>query len=236
MDLVTLYIATHNITGLKYFGKTTRYFVKEDLQNNYHGSGVRWNHHLNKHGDNVTMDVYVVFSLNETDNNFVEHVALKFSEENDIVNSKEWANINPENGLSGGVSMLGKKYSEETKLKIGSKSKIFNKCRKHSEETKLKIFISHTGFRHSEESKLKMSASTSKQIISDETKLKLSSLFTGENNPMFGLKHSEETKNKMSESRKNKPKIECPHCKKIGDPSNMKRWHFENCKAKIHEF
>ena len=230
MDLVTLYIATHNITGLKYFGKTTRYFTKEDLQNNYHGSGVRWNHHLNKHGDNVTMEIYGVFSLNETDKNFVEPVALKFSEENDIVNSKEWANIIPENGLSGGFSMLGRKHSEEAKLKIGSKSKIFNKYRKHSEETKLKMSISRTGFRHSEESKLKMSASTSKQIISDETKLKLSSLFTGENNPMFGLKHSEETKNKISESRKNKPKIECPHCQKIGDPSNMKRWHFENCK------
>ena len=25
-------------------------------------------------------------------------------------------------------------------------------------------------------------------------------------------------------------KLECPHCKKVGNVSNMKRWHFENCK------
>ena len=31
----------------------------------------------------------------------------------------------------------------------------------------------------------------------------------------------------------NKPKdIICPHCNKKGSPSNMKRWHFDNCKFK----
>jgi hypothetical protein len=29
---------------------------------------------------------------------------------------------------------------------------------------------------------------------------------------------------------KSKPKINCPHCNKIGYISNMKRWHFNNCK------
>jgi hypothetical protein len=34
-------------------------------------------------------------------------------------------------------------------------------------------------------------------------------------------------------SHKNpRKKIECPHCKKVGDSSNMKRWHFDNCKFK----
>lgn len=27
-----------------------------------------------------------------------------------------------------------------------------------------------------------------------------------------------------------KPTVTCPHCGKIGDNSNMKRWHFNNCK------
>lgn len=26
------------------------------------------------------------------------------------------------------------------------------------------------------------------------------------------------------------PKLTCPHCRKIGQPSNMYRWHFDNCK------
>ena len=34
---VTLYIATHNTTGLKYFGKTIKYFDTYSLQENYHG-------------------------------------------------------------------------------------------------------------------------------------------------------------------------------------------------------
>ena len=49
-DKVTLYIATHNITGKKYFGKTCKWFTQKDLQENYNGSGKHWNRHKNKHG------------------------------------------------------------------------------------------------------------------------------------------------------------------------------------------
>lgn len=28
----------------------------------------------------------------------------------------------------------------------------------------------------------------------------------------------------------NKPTVTCPHCGKVGDNSNMKRWHFDKCK------
>jgi Zn-finger nucleic acid-binding protein len=34
---------------------------------------------------------------------------------------------------------------------------------------------------------------------------------------------------KLSQSSKNKNKIICPHCGMIGDSSNMKAWHFDNC-------
>ena len=33
-------------------------------------------------------------------------------------------------------------------------------------------------------------------------------------------------------SNRNKQLVECPHCHKKGNVGNMKRWHFENCKAK----
>jgi hypothetical protein len=50
---------------------------------------------------------------------------------------------------------------------------------------------------------------------------------------------SKETIEKMKKSQKNKPKIRCPHCDKIGDESNMRRWHFDNCKVftgkSVHE-
>ena len=96
---VTLYIATHNKTRLKYFGKTTRYFTEEDLQKNYHGSGTYWKKHLKKHGNDVTMEIYGIYNLDK-----VEEKALTFSEENNIVESLNWANLKPENGLEGGVT------------------------------------------------------------------------------------------------------------------------------------
>ena len=97
---VALYIATHNITGKKYFGKTTKYFTQEDLQKHYHGSGKYWKDHLKKHGDDVTMELYGIYSLDENAEDYVESIALKFSEENNITQDNEmWANLIPEDGL-----------------------------------------------------------------------------------------------------------------------------------------
>ena len=99
---VSLYIATHNITGLKYFGKTTKYLSEELLQQKYHGSGSDWKKHLSKYGDNVTMKLIGVYSLNPEDDNYVEPIALKLSNKWDIVKSSLWANRKLENGLDGG--------------------------------------------------------------------------------------------------------------------------------------
>ena len=41
--MIYLYIKTHNVTGLKYLGKTTQDPYK------YKGSGKRWTNHINKH-------------------------------------------------------------------------------------------------------------------------------------------------------------------------------------------
>lgn len=118
-DKVTLYIATHNITGKKYFGKTCRWFSKEDLQKNYHGSGADWREHLKEHTDDVTMEIYQICSLNESDEDYVKPIALKFSYENNIFNSLHWLNMVPENGLDGGViGQRGVKWSVETRSKL----------------------------------------------------------------------------------------------------------------------
>lgn len=117
-DKVCLYIATHNITGKKYFGKTVKWFTREDLQKNYHGSGVYWSKHKKKHGKNeITMEIYQICSLNESDEDYVVPIALKFSEENNIVESDEWANMKLENGLDGNIK--GMKFNETHKMNIG---------------------------------------------------------------------------------------------------------------------
>ncbi|MEA3315437.1 MAG: NUMOD3 domain-containing DNA-binding protein [Campylobacterota bacterium] len=235
---VTLYIATHNKTGLKYFGKTTKYFTKQDLQSKYHGSGTYWKSHLKKHGDDVTMEIYGIYSLDENAEDYVLPIALKFSGENNIVEDYDnWANINPENGLDGGDNS---KYIDYTNISIKLKG------RKHSEITKLKQSLNKIGEKNPFYG----------SVHSEESKSKISLKNKGANNGMFGKKHNDETKDKMKEKRKlqippslgkiwteeekkklMKPKgpqvkLTCPYCNKEGGASNMKRYHFENCKIK----
>lgn len=69
---------------------------------------------------------------------------------------------------------------------------------------------------------------------------------TGINFNWMGHSHTEETKkkigagnrgkivsqssrDKLSQSLKEKPLLTCPHCNKVGNASNMKRWHFDKC-------
>lgn len=88
-----LYIKQHNITGLKYFGKT----VKLDVFK-YKGSGKHWSRHLKKYGNDVTTVWHQLFHNKEE----LVEFATKFSIDNDIVNSPQWANLKIEDGLWGG--------------------------------------------------------------------------------------------------------------------------------------
>ncbi len=142
----------------------------------------------------------------------------------------------------------GKKASEETRRKNseGQKGKIISEEHKqklrdwnklhggsflgknHSEETKKKISEKAKGRKDTEETKKKKSAASTGRFHTDETKKKLSAIHKGKSKSL-------ETKRKLSDSAKNQPKIECPYCYKEGSPSNMKRWHFDNCKSKLKE-
>ena len=82
-----LYIKTHNKTGLKYFGKT----VSSDPEK-YKGSGIYWTNHIEKHGNDVSTEIYGFY----TDREACLQDAIQFSEEHNIVSSDEWANLIPE--------------------------------------------------------------------------------------------------------------------------------------------
>lgn len=96
MKITYLYIKTHKQTGLKYFGKTTQDPIK------YQGSGTYWKRHLKIHGYDVTTEI-LGFYDNEKE---CKECAIKFSVENDIVNSKEWANLKIEKIEGGGIIFL----------------------------------------------------------------------------------------------------------------------------------
>jgi hypothetical protein len=79
---------------LKYYGKS----VKKNLER-YKGSGKRWVRHLKKH--NAT-SIHIWNSDWFYDDSIIE-VAMKFSIDNNIIESNEWANLSIENGIDGGI-------------------------------------------------------------------------------------------------------------------------------------
>ena len=91
---IYLYVKTHNVTGLKYLGKTS-----SNDPHLYPGSGIRWRHHLNKHGYNYTTEI--LKECQTTDE--IRHWGLYYSDLYNVVESKEWANLKPEIGDGGGT-------------------------------------------------------------------------------------------------------------------------------------
>lgn len=87
-------LAVKECNGVKYLCKSTQ----QDFET-YKGSGVRWKRIVKKHGKQnvktlwVSDWFYCPYHLQE--------FALMYSEYNQIVESEEWANLIPENGLSG---------------------------------------------------------------------------------------------------------------------------------------
>jgi hypothetical protein len=103
--MIYLYIKTHNITGLKYLGKTTQ----DPFM--YKGSGKKWINHIKKHGNDVSTEIIGEYeSLEE----FVKNSVI-ISEKYDIVNSNDWANLRIESGDGGDTS----KYIDYSKLNRG---------------------------------------------------------------------------------------------------------------------
>jgi len=50
---------------------------------------------------------------------------------------------------------------------------------------------------------------------------------------LLGVKKSESHKESMRKRPQDTSFLECPHCNKIGDYKNMKRWHMDRCKHNI---
>jgi hypothetical protein len=103
--MIYLYIKTHNITGLKYLGKT----IQDPYT--YKGSGKRWLNHLKKHGNDVTTEIVGQFTTIEE----LTETSIPLSEKLNIVDSKQWANLRPESGDGGDTSQ----YIDYSKLNRG---------------------------------------------------------------------------------------------------------------------
>lgn len=169
--MITLYLAIHNKTGKKYFGKSERFHTSEDLQKYYHGSGIYWLKHLKVHGDDVKMTALFT-SSNEK---LVELIALTYSKVFNIVDTDEYANLVEETGHGGNPK--GFTFPEEAKLKVSEAVKEWHKT--HDNPFK--------GRKHSLDTLEHLSKMSRERIQRN-------------GHPMKGRKHSDEAKKKMSDN------------------------------------
>ena len=162
--MIYLYVKQHSITKLKYFGKTVR------DPYSYNGSGLKWLRHIKRHGKEFveTLEVWVFDNQEEC-----TEFALSYSKSNNIIESKEWANLKDEDGLMGwGIGnkhRLGKSLSDETKRRISESHMGLNylKGRKQTPDHVTKRIDSRIKggrHRHTEETKDKISEGRGEDI------------------------------------------------------------------------
>jgi len=120
---IYLYVKTHNITGLKYLGKT----IAKD-PHKYKGSGKYWQSHIKQHGYDVTTTILQECQTEDE----VKYWGLYYSNlwniltTRDTNDKKVWANLKVESGDGG--SEKGRKLwrgtmPEYVKLKISATMK-----------------------------------------------------------------------------------------------------------------
>ena len=201
-----LYIKQHSVTKLKYFGKTTQDPLK------YKGSGVHWSRHLKKHGKEHIITIWV--SEPFIDSIIISEFALAFSRDNNIVESKDWANQKPENGLDGWVPGVKRGHGP-----TGPRGKQQNPSAREPRGPTGPQQNPHgpTGPRGKQQNPhgpRGPASDKSNQKNSDSKK---------------GVPKSDKHKQNM---RKPKRTVKCPYCNKTGGTGAMHRWHFDNCKKK----
>jgi hypothetical protein len=229
-----LYIKQHSVTGLKYFGKTTK-----SNPYKYLGSGKHWLRHIKKHGIQFVETIWL--SEPYTNKELLTEFALFISEEYNIVESKEWANLIPENGINGGDNPASKtKASIEKRTLKTAKQFSFLKegmlitgtnlnqfCKLHNlNQAAMQGVLSGRLYKH-------------KNYTSSDTKhIKYWEEESPKRKKECGRKQSEASKGKpKSESHKqnmkchnnNKIQVECPHCNKVGQLATMKGNHIPYC-------
>lgn len=194
-----LYIKTHNTTGLKYFGKTTKDPHK------YRGSGKHWLSHLKMHGNNITTEIIGYFTVEEE----CRRVAESFSREHNIVDSKEWANMIIENGLDGGNTNRTnyKPHSLETRTRMSESRKGIAPWNKGSKGLSPGNKLPRT-----KEQKLKISKSLKGRKRDPAASRKTAEKLRGRKRPeisaaLTGLKRSAATIEKMKLAQQNREPI-----------------------------
>lgn len=110
MCIYTLYVKTHNKTGLRYLGKT-----KTSDPHKYQGSGLEWKNHIKQHGYDVTTTIlHECLTKKE-----LSEWGRYYSKIWNVVESSEWANLIPETGGGNYAGFSEKRLAAVTKALKG---------------------------------------------------------------------------------------------------------------------
>ena len=198
---IYLYKKTHNVTGLKYLGKTTL-----SDPHKYSGSGKYWLRHLKIHGFDYTTEILKECVTKEE----ITYWGLHYSTLWNIVDSDEWANLKPESGDGGDPGISGRKKISNTLT-----------GKKHTPERNLQKSIRQRGRKRSKEyleKKIGLKYKTPKPRTKPNK------------NKGRPLSKEWVEKSAKSRTGMKYPIVYCPHCGKSGGSATMPRWHFNNCK------
>ena len=225
-----IYLAINNINKKCYIGRTVKTLAERKKEHHRIALSGKRNYHfyngINKYGweNFVWYELFKKNNITPDEIDFIEKYFIQLFKK---------LNIKLYNKTDGGKGMIGLKFTEDHKRKIG----LANKGRKYSEETKKKWSIIRKGIHPSEESNRKNSESHKGKHLSDETKRKLSLIRKGK--PL-----SDEHKNKLSiahtgkhlsEDHKNKLKENNPkHWSGIHLPLKMRKKISETLKNRKH--
>lgn len=112
---IYLYIKTHNITGLKYLGKTQKDPYK------YCGSGKHWLRHIKTHGKDIKTEILLATESEQE----LRETGLFFSKIFNIVKSDEWANLTEESG--NGISSRFSSELQKKRIKENNFPQLYTK-------------------------------------------------------------------------------------------------------------
>ncbi|MEX0300032.1 MAG: hypothetical protein AB3N28_13250 [Kordiimonas sp.] len=225
---VKLYVKTHNQTGMKYLGCT----AKTDVET-YKGSGKVWKEHIKEHGYDCSTEVIFESCIPQ----FIETIALHYSEQWDVANSDEWANMIPERGPKNGFEGEYVSQIHREMVKNGTHHLLGGKIQKAAQARRVAQGVHHLlgGEIHRKIIAEGKNALVGNVTVVDRTGAVTSvpkADYQAQTGPQedwdFAMINSDE-----GQKRQGKEELCCPYCGKTGFHAGMmKRWHFSNCKNK----
>ncbi len=225
-QMIYLYVKTHNVTGLKYLGKT----VSKD-PHKYKGSGLVWRNHCNVHGYNYSTQI-IFQSIHKHE---IKDQGIYYSQLWDVVRSDEWANLKAEE-CDGGY--CARSFTPEANAK---RSQTMKGRPQHPDHTaKVSKALKGRKDTRSPEAKAQAAAKASLKLkgrkMSEEFKQKKREIQTGKPLPeatKLNLRAAWTDKRRAEQSQRlnarNAVIVTCPHCGKSGGEVSMHRHHFDNC-------